>query len=205
MSQTAPFRRAAAPHRHAPLIGGEGPFVASVTRWHDDGTGELADGGICRLAASCLLDVEAGDQVMAVRAAGDPVAWIVAVLTTAGQRTIRLTAPHVAIEATTARWAVERLQTRGASWDAAHDEVRLTSSSLIAGLGAIRAIASRCESWISSAFGWRGVHVRQAEVETLRCTQLDVTARDLMALSTRTGILTAQGLMKIDGEQVTVG
>ena len=42
-------------------------------------------------------------------------------------------------------------------------------------------------------------------METLRCTQLDVTARDLMALSTRTGILTAQGLMKIDGEQVTVG
>lgn len=198
-----PFRAARPCPIPPPIPAGEAMLLtATLADWAGD-YGRLADGRRCRLAASCPVEPQAGDRVLVAIEAD---IWVLAVLARSGTRAIHLAAPHVAIEAASARIAVTALETHGQRWDATHEDIQLTAGSLLASLGSVRAVAARLASWVRDAFAWRERSVRDvAEIETLRCGHFDVAARDLMTLSTETGVLTARGLVKIDGAQIVVG
>ncbi|MFK3889899.1 DUF3540 domain-containing protein [Sphingomonas sp. NPDC079357] len=177
-------------------------LTATLAHWQT-GQGRLVDGRACRAAASCLVEPGAGDLALLVDA--DDL-WVVAVLVASGSRPLQLAAPHVALEAESARIEVAALETRGRRWSAVHDELQATAGTLTVCVGAVHGVVTRLSTWVRDAFAWRGRSIRDVEeVETVRCGQFDVAARDLLALSAHTGIVTARGLMKIDGEQITVG
>ena len=178
--------------------------VVSVRSKSGDGVQVAADGGSvfqARRALSCLVDPEPGDRVLVARSRAGAEAYVLAVLEREGDAAVSLVSPRatelrsvgpltiVAPEATIAT-PVFSLQSAVA---------HLHATRVASVLGAVDVIVDRLVQRAKQVF--RVVE----ELDHLRAGQVDYEAKGTLSLHAENTTMTAEGLVKVDGEQIQLG
>ena len=157
-----------------------------------------------RRAASCLVEPEVGDTVLFAR--GDDGHWIVAVLVAAGQRDLQLRAPTLHAQADQLHLSAQTLRTRSQDWRAVHTQVHLAANHVSGQVAVLDWLSDRVSAFVNLLVSRSRNSLREvSEIDSLRCGNYDLRVDETLAMSTKTGVMSAQALMKIDGTQVHIG
>jgi hypothetical protein len=155
-----------------------------------------------RRALSCLVEPEPGDRVLVARAPhGVADAYVLAVLEREGDAPVSLVSPRDTELRSAGTLSIVAPATMIATPTfSLHSAVaRLHATRATAVLGAVDAILDRLMLRAKQAF--RVVE----EVDHLRAGQVDYEARGTLSLHSENTTLTAEGLVKVDGEQIQLG
>lgn len=169
----------------------------------------------CRLAASCLLRPQTGDDVLI---AGDHSRlWLLAVLERAdssspcclavkgdlhiaaggalalkGETRLALAAPQLGIEAERGECRIERMRYHGRSLSACVDIVCMVG----------KRFESVCQTLVHISHRWLR---KVTQTEHARVGQLDYQAEDYARLHGQNVMITAEAITRIDAEQIHMG
>jgi Protein of unknown function (DUF3540) len=180
-----------------------GQTVASVRAKSARGVLVAAEGSVflAHRALSCLVEPEPGDLVLVAQSGAVAEAYVLAVLEREGDTPVSLVSPRdtelraagkLSIIATEATIAAPAFSLHTAS-------ARLHATRITAVFGAVDAILDRIVQRARHAF--RVIE----EVDHLRAGHVDYEARATMSLHAENTTLTAEGLVKVDGEQIQLG
>lgn len=155
-------------------------------------------------AASCLVQPQVGDTVLFAR--GDDAQWIVAVLVAAGQRNLQLQAPVLSAQAEQISLSSTTLLTSSQRWQAVHTDLHLAANHLTGQVSVLDWLSDRVSSFVNFLFSRSRNSVREvSEIDAARCGNLDLKVDETLAMSAKTGVMSAQALMKIDASQIHIG
>ena len=155
-------------------------------------------------AASCLVVPHAGDMVL-VAEAQDQV-WILSVLVASGVRDLKLDSPHLHMSGHEATMHFNRIQASSQELHATHGLIHLISGKINATVAAMEWIGQRVSSLVDVMFSRHRQILREvSEMESVRCEHFDLEVQKVMSISTETGLITGQGLVKVDAAQVQIG
>lgn len=216
--------REAAPQRVAPdhYLGREGRVHAR------ESNGErisvvCADGSvIARRALSCLVEPEPGDRVLVAAAAGGEQHFVLAVLERDSTRPVELTveqalvlrsksssvelnAPRICLTSAETELASAKLSITAAKAEVVTHALHWLAARAELDVGRGRLVAQVAESVVdrlSQTFG--RVYRKIEEFEHVRAKRIDQEA-ELMNLRGKNALVTAEQLVKLDGEQVHLG
>jgi len=183
----------------------------------------LASGRTCRAvhAASCLLEPAEGDRVL-VAWLGDE-AFVVSVLTRAGRGPARLSMggdAELRVEGTLSLEARDRIVARAPnvsiaarSWlvraaDAvlSTDRLSLSSARALLDLRAVEAVLGAVETVAERLVTRAGRSLRQVDdVDQVRAGRVEVASESTLSLHAHDTLVTADGLVKMDAEQIQLG
>ncbi len=159
---------------------------------------------VAHRAASCMTIPQLGDTAMI--ATNEEQTWIMAVLVTAGVRDIVLQAPQMQVSAPNALMNFEHLQTASHQWSATHGLINLTSTKVHATVSTIEWIGSFMSMMADLLFSKSRRSIKEvSEIESVQCANYDLQVDNVMSLSTKTGVITGHGVMKIDAAQIHLG
>lgn len=178
--------------------------VASVRAKSDDAVHVAAENGAvfpARRALSCLTDPEPGDQVLVLRSRQTAEAYVLAVLERRGDARVALVSPRdTELRSAGALSIVARETTLVSPTLSVHSTLtRLHAASVTAVLGTVDAIVDRVVQRAKQVF--RVVE----QLDHLRVGHADYEAKGTMSLHGANTTLTAEGLVKVDGEQIQLG
>ena len=162
----------------------------------------------CRRAASCLLRPEAGDTVL-IAGPDRYHVYLIAVIDQANPGAARieadgdltLAAPAGGVRVESARFALDTAEA-----DCRVDRVRYTGAVVEAMAARIRVVGQLCESVMD-----RLVHLSRSafrlveQTEQVRAGRIDYEAEGLARVHARQTVVTAQAVVKVDGQQIHMG
>jgi hypothetical protein len=180
------------------------PVVATVRAKAEDEMHVATEGGsvfLARRALSCLVEPEPGDSVLVVRPAAVADAYVLAVLERGGEAPVCLLSPRDTVLLAKGTLSVVASEaTIAASTFSLHSVVaRLHASHVTTVLGTVDAIVDRIMQRARNVF--RVVE----ELDHLRAGQVDYESSNTLSLHAENATLTAEGLVKVDGEQIQLG
>jgi hypothetical protein len=179
-------------------------IVASVRARSGHGVHVAADTGpvfVARRALSCLVEPEPGDRVLVARSGGVADAYVLAVLERAGDAPVSLVSPRDTELRSAGTLSIVApatiIATPTFSLHSAVAKVHATRVTAV--LGAVDALLDRIVLRAKQAF-------RVVEgVDHLRAGQVDYEAKGTLSLHAENTTMTAEGLVKVDGEQIQLG
>lgn len=169
----------------------------------------------CRLAASCLLQPQPGDEVMIAGEEARP--WLLAVLTRADKRrpwSLGVSGDlHIAAQGALTLHGAERLELRGATLTLDADRgncrigrMRYRGKSLSSRVDVVCIVGKRLEAvWhtlVHISHHWLR---KVTQTEHARVGQLDYQAGDYARIHGQNVMITAEAITKIDSEHIHMG
>lgn len=203
-----------------------GQYTATVSAVDGEALGVTRDGceKKCRRAASCWLSPEVGDRVLVAAVEGER--WVLAVLERsvgAGVARVEVDgdlefrAPKGAVTVA-AREGVSVVTAKSAMVAAGELKVEARVSTWV--LGEVLAVAQKVEAEVARVSGRYEVVERVAErvserakrvyrwvedFERLRAKRVDWETKETLQVHAGDALITSEGLVKVDGEQIQLG
>lgn len=206
MTNAFAFPRVA--HTARPLLFG----AATVREVGQDGEILLDDDRVARTAASCLILPQPGDSILCLPQGDD--LWVLAVLARATEGPVVIHAPALSLSADQLRLEAADalhieaplLDARVSRWRLAADAIEATATKLTACLTDTRWLSERVEALADSLIQRCRTSTREIiEQDITRAGNVSVRAKDMLTLHGAHSALSANGLAKINGEQVHIG
>ena len=178
----------------------------------------------CRRAVSCLVEPVAGDTVLMFADAEGP-CHVLAVLERAGDAPIELTvegdASLVSREGTLSVKAPRGVRLESATevstvtkrWRLVADRAEVATRAILAAgqtleaeVGAVKLVARTVDRFMNRVVEHCHSVVRVVEEsETVRARRMDVKAEELLAIRGENTVVSAEGIVKVDGGQIHFG
>lgn len=180
-------------------------FVATVSGVHADHY-DIIDSILRRgiRAASCLAIPQVGDSVLVFCSSQQ--LWIIAVLSGAGSCNLALEGSQIQVQGDQLTFRANEIQTTSDQWHASHNTLSLFTSQFMANIVSLEWIGKKLSTWIDLiSCNSRRTMRNVSEIESVQCGNYDLQVHESMALSADNAVITAQNLIKVDGEQVHVG
>jgi hypothetical protein len=157
-----------------------------------------------RRAASCLVLPQVGDTVLLARS--NDAYWIVAVLVASGERDLKLQAPRLSADAIQMNLTAQEMRTTSPEWQAIHGNVHLMAQRLSGQVGMLDWLSDRVTACLDMFVGRFRTSLREVrDIESTKCGNYDLHVDQTMVMSSKNGVIAAQGLMKVDASQIHIG
>ena len=156
------------------------------------------------VAVSCLAVPQVGDMVLVAEALDQ--CWILSVLVHSGLRDLKMSAPHLVMDGINASMHFNQIKTSSQKLEATHGLIQLLSGRVNATVSAMEWVGQRITSLVDVVFNRNRQILREvSEIESIRSEHYDLQVNQVMSISTDTGLITGQGLVKLDAAQIQIG
>lgn len=181
--------------------------IGLVNRAHSLSNYEIIDENSLRegvLSASCFAIPRVGDKVLGFYDGNQY--WIIAILASFGTCNLTIQGSDVEVDAKNFSLSAKEINTSSAEWNASHHSISIFSLDFIANIASMEWIGKKISAWIDLVLCNSRRTIRNvSEIETIQCGTYDLQVKESAVLSSGNTVITAQNLIKIDGEQVHVG
>jgi hypothetical protein len=155
-------------------------------------------------AASCLVLPQLGDTVLF--AVGEDYHWIVAVLVRAGERELHLNSTSIYANAANINLSATSIKTNSECWNANHGRIELNAGHFTGQVAVLNWLSDKVSTFVSFLLSRSRNSLREvSEIDSTRCGNFDLKVDETMAMSSKTGVISSQALMKIDSTQIHIG
>ena len=99
-----------------------------------------------------------------------------------------------------------QIKTSSQKLEATHGLIQLLSGRVNATVSAMEWVGQRITSLVDVVFNRNRQILREvSEIESIRSEHYDLQVNQVMSISTDTGLITGQGLVKLDAAQIQIG